>query len=85
MTAAPTHVELLVQVLAALRHIRPDREAPQPEDTFTALGLDSLDRLALAVALEEATGLPVGDHVLRDAAGPADLAARLLHSTDRRH
>lgn len=84
MTAAPTRTGLLEQVLAAVRQIRPEHPDPQPGDTFTALGLDSLDRLALAVAVEQATGLAVGDQLLADAAGPADLTDRLLAATDRR-
>ena len=72
---------LLRQVLDAVRKIRPGHHAPQPGDTFQQMGLDSLDRLALAVAVEEATGLAVTDQVLADAAGPADLARR-LHGTN---
>lgn len=70
---------LLEQVLRAVTQIRPG-PAPQPEDTLTGLGLDSLDRLTLAVAIEQATGLVVTDQVLSGAATPAGLASRLLAS-----
>jgi acetyltransferase-like isoleucine patch superfamily enzyme/acyl carrier protein len=78
VTAAPAPGHLLQQVLHAVQQIRPGHAAAQPGDTFTAMGLDSLDRLALAAAVEQATGLAISDQVLSDAAGPADLARRLL-------
>ena len=84
MTTPPGVDRLLPQVLDALRQVRPEPRAPQPDATFQQLGLDSLDRLAMAVALEQATGLAVTDQVLADAAGPADLARRLRGTdTDR--
>ena len=78
MTAAPAPDRLLQQILHAVQQIRPDHAAPQPGDAFTTLGLDSLDRLALAVAVEQATGLAICDQDLSDAASPADLTRRLL-------
>jgi acyl carrier protein len=78
VTAAPAPDRLLQQVLRAVQQIRPEHAAPQPGDTFTALGLDSLDRLALAVAVEQATGLAICDQALADAAGPGDLTRSLL-------
>ncbi|MER6609849.1 phosphopantetheine-binding protein [Streptomyces sp. NPDC000927] len=78
MTAADQH--LVEQVLGAVRHIRPGT-APGPETDFRDLGLDSLDRLTLAVAVERATGLAVPGPALSDAVTPADLAGR-LHATD---
>ncbi|MET9661652.1 phosphopantetheine-binding protein [Streptomyces sp. NPDC006510] len=72
---------LVEQVLGAVRHIRPGT-APEPDTDFRDLGLDSLDRLTLAVAVEQATGLAVPGPALSDAATPADLAGR-LPATDR--
>jgi Phosphopantetheine attachment site len=60
-----------------LRRSGPGR-TPQPEDTFTALGLDSLDRLTLAVSVEQSVGLTVSDQILSAAVSPADLTSRLL-------
>jgi len=73
----PAGQPLLEQVLRAIAQIRPGR-TPQPEDTFTTLGLDSLDRLTLAVALEQSAGLTVSDQILSAAVSPADLTIRLL-------
>ncbi|MFJ7199768.1 acyl carrier protein [Streptomyces sp. NPDC098926] len=56
--------------------------APEPDTDFRDLGLDSLDRLTLAVAVERATGHAVPGPALSDAATPADLARR-LPATDR--
>ncbi|MFG3532712.1 phosphopantetheine-binding protein [Streptomyces sp. NPDC047917] len=69
------------QVLDAVRQIRPGT-APEPDTDFRDVGLDSLDRLTLAVAVERATGLAVPGPALSDAATPADLADR-LPTTDR--
>jgi acetyltransferase-like isoleucine patch superfamily enzyme len=80
---AATPNRLLEQVLHAVRQIHPAHPCPQPADTFAELGLDSLDRLALIVALEQATGRPVDNHVFADATSPADLAHRLRRPTDR--
>jgi acyl carrier protein len=73
----PAGQPLLAQVLRAIAQIRPGRTL-QPEDTFTALGLDSLDRLTLAVAVEQSAGLTVSDQILSAAISPADLTRRLL-------
>jgi acyl carrier protein len=56
------------------------RQLDQPDDSFTSLGLDSLDRLAHAVAIEQAAGVVVTDQVLAGAASPAGVARRLLAS-----
>jgi acyl carrier protein len=69
--------QLLDLVLLAIAQIRPGR-TPQSEDTFTALGLDSLDRLTLAVSVERSAGLPISDQILSAAVSPADLTRRLL-------
>ncbi|MFE6023498.1 phosphopantetheine-binding protein [Streptomyces sp. NPDC056441] len=82
MTAA-RYKKLLEQVLGAVRQVRPDHTEPGPDTAFRDLGLDSLDRLALAVAVEQATGLAVSDRALSDATTPADLARRLPAPTDR--
>ncbi|MER5358557.1 phosphopantetheine-binding protein [Streptomyces sp. NPDC002785] len=76
MTAA-FDTDLLEKVLRAVRQIRPEHTDPGPDTDFRDLGLDSLDRLALVVAVEQATGIPVPDRALSDAATPADLARRL--------
>jgi acyl carrier protein len=76
VTAAPA--QLLQQILLAVQRIRPGPAAPRPGDTFTGLGLDSLDRLTLAAAVEHATGLAVSDEALSGAASPGDLARLLL-------
>ena len=62
-------------VLAALGQIRCGH--CDPEAGFAELGFDSLDRLALAVALEHRLGQAVPDAVLALAFSPADLARRL--------
>jgi acetyltransferase-like isoleucine patch superfamily enzyme/acyl carrier protein len=82
VTAPASGQPLLAHVVGAVARIRPGR-APQPEDAFTALGLDSLDRLTLAVAIEQSAGLAVSDQVLSAAVSPADLTRRLLAHTDR--
>lgn len=79
MSIPSAHQPLLEQVLRAVTQIRPG-PAPQPDDSFAGLGLDSLDRLTLAVAIEQATGVVVTDQVLAGAASPAGLARRLLAS-----
>lgn len=61
-------------VLAAVEGLRPGYD---PDADFTALGLDSLDKLALAAALEHRLGRAVPDDVIALATGPADLARRL--------
>ncbi|MFF9593823.1 phosphopantetheine-binding protein [Streptomyces sp. NPDC014646] len=73
---------LLEQVLAAVRQIRPDAD-PGPDTDFRDLGLDSLDRLALVMAVEQVTGMPVTDRALSDAATPADLTRHLPAIIDR--
>lgn len=82
MNSAPAGQPLLERILRAVAQIRPGR-TPQPQDTFSALGLDSLDRLTLAVAVEQSTGLAVSDQVLSSAVSPADLTRRLLANADR--
>ena len=77
MNDLPAGQPLLEQVLRAIAQIRPGR-TPQPGDTFTALGLDSLDRLTLAVAVEQSAGLVISDQILSAAVSPADLTRRLL-------
>ena len=74
---------LLEKVLHAVQQVRPQHRSPQPTDTFTDLGLDSLDRLTLAVALEHTLGRHIGDQVLADATSLADLADRLRTPADR--
>lgn len=80
MNSLPAGQPLLEQVLRAIAQICPGR-TPQPEDTFTALGLDSLDRLTLAVAVEQATGQVISDQILSAAVSPADMTSRLLAVT----
>jgi len=46
--------------------------------TLAGLGLDSLDRITLAVAVEEATGLPVPDDALPGLRTVADLISCLV-------
>ncbi|MGW1189237.1 phosphopantetheine-binding protein [Streptomyces sp. NPDC002559] len=73
--------QFVEHILGAVRQIRPGTE-PGPDTDFHDLGLDSLDRLALAVAVEQATGLAVPGPALSEAATPAGLARR-LPLTDR--
>lgn len=82
MNQTPRPGRLLDQVVSAVRQIRPEITAVGSGDTFAALGMDSLDRLALAVAVEQTIGRTVSDLVLSDAAGPADLARRLSATRD---
>jgi acyl carrier protein len=51
------------------------------DDQFDALGFDSLDRLALAVAVEQATGRAVPDLVLSTAVTLGDLIDHLTTAT----
>jgi acetyltransferase-like isoleucine patch superfamily enzyme/acyl carrier protein len=83
MTATPNN-ELLAKVLGAVRQVRPEHSDPRPDTAFRDLGMDSLDRLSLAVAVEQATGLAVSDRVLSDATTPADLTRRLSDGTEGR-
>ncbi|WP_439681311.1 phosphopantetheine-binding protein [Embleya sp. MST-111070] len=77
MTPDRDHLRALV--LTTARTLHPAREF----DASTALdelGVDSLDRLALAVDVEHATGLELPDRVLTDAATLDDLVTHLAHA-----
>jgi acyl carrier protein len=50
--------------------------------TLAGLGLDSLDRITLAVAVEDATGLPVPDGALPGLRTVADLITLLAAQED---
>jgi acetyltransferase-like isoleucine patch superfamily enzyme/acyl carrier protein len=60
-------------VHAALRALRPDLAEISDRDELHGLGLDSLDRIALAVSLERLTGRPIPDRDLANARTVADL------------
>jgi acetyltransferase-like isoleucine patch superfamily enzyme/acyl carrier protein len=62
-----------VDVLAAVRALRPELAAAGEQDRLRELGVDSLDRIALAVSLETLAGRPIPDRDLVDARTVADL------------
>jgi acyl carrier protein len=66
-------------VLAAVSATCRPEHRSQVDDhaTFASLGLDSLDRITLAVAVEEATGLRVSDEALPSLRTVADLITHL--------
>lgn len=53
------------------------RPGLHPHTPLREAGIDSLDRVALAAAVEDATGLTVPDHALAAAVTLADLATAL--------
>ncbi|MGH4001318.1 MAG: phosphopantetheine-binding protein, partial [Pseudonocardiaceae bacterium] len=71
------HTDLRGRVLAALRAIRPCQSEVGEDASLVDLGLDSLDRVALAVAVEHSTGLAVPDPVLATARTTAEIIAHL--------
>ncbi|MGH3624952.1 MAG: acyl carrier protein [Sciscionella sp.] len=64
---------------AGIRGHRPD--SLTRHSRFDKLGFDSLDRIALAVAVERVTGMPIPDHVLVDLRTLGDLMDHLTRST----
>jgi acyl carrier protein len=70
-----------VQAILA-RITRVDPTGITDTHTLSALGLDSLDRVILAVRLEEAIGRPISDRALIDARTVADLAALLTPAAE---
>ncbi|MET7303401.1 phosphopantetheine-binding protein [Embleya sp. NPDC005575] len=77
---APDHMRALV--LATARTLRPDADITATT-ALDQLGLDSLDRLALAVDIEHTTGFALPDAVLADATTLDDLVTHLTHSAPR--
>lgn len=65
-------------VLAQITGIHP--ESITESSPVSGLGLDSLDRVILAVRLEEVHGRAISDRALLDARTVADLAALLTPS-----
>lgn len=65
-------------VLAQITDIHP--ESITESSPVSGLGLDSLDRVILAVRLEEVHGRAISDRALLDARTVADLAALLTPS-----
>jgi acetyltransferase-like isoleucine patch superfamily enzyme/acyl carrier protein len=63
------------RLLAAIRRRRPGLAEIHDEDALSDLGLDSLDRIALAAVLERATGQILSDQGVADARTIADLLA----------
>jgi acyl carrier protein len=51
--------------------------------TLTSLGLDSLDRITLAVAVEEATGLRIADEALPSLRTVTDIIVHLSRQEAR--
>jgi acetyltransferase-like isoleucine patch superfamily enzyme/acyl carrier protein len=68
-------------LLVAVSRLRPGVTEIRDEDTLAGLGLDSLDRLALAAAVEQATGHPVTDQHLANARTIADLIRCVTNSS----
>ncbi|MGH3799488.1 MAG: phosphopantetheine-binding protein [Pseudonocardiaceae bacterium] len=77
MTSSLTYTDLCGPVLDALRALRPDQGEVGEDTSLVDLGLDSLDRVALAVAVEHSTGLPVPDLVLASVRTAADIITHL--------
>lgn len=75
----PTSHALRDAVLGAVTAAcRPDKRARVSADaTLVGLGLDSLDRITLAVAVEQATGLRVSDEALPSLHTVRDLITHL--------
>lgn len=74
MTSPLTHRDPRRQVLDAIRTLRPGQDE---NASLADLGLDSLDRVALAVAVEHSTGLALPDLVLASARTAADIITHL--------
>lgn len=64
-------------VLEAITSLRPRHTALTEGTTLAELGFDSLDRLALAVAIEQATGVAIPGTVLPELRTVADLITAL--------
>ncbi|MGH3815717.1 MAG: phosphopantetheine-binding protein [Pseudonocardiaceae bacterium] len=77
MMTSLTHTDLRGRVVDALRAIRPGQGEVDEDASLVDLGLDSLDRVALAVAVERSTGLAVPDLVLATVHTAADIIAHL--------
>ncbi len=71
------HTDLRRQVVDAVRAIRPGQGEIGEDTSLVDLGLDSLDRVTLAVAVERSTGLAVPDLVLATVRTAADIIAHL--------
>lgn len=71
------HADLRGQVVDAVRTIRSGQGEVGEDTALVDLGLDSLDRVALAVAVERSTGLAVPDLVLATVRTAADIIAHL--------
>ncbi|OLZ50323.1 hypothetical protein BS330_29130 [Amycolatopsis keratiniphila subsp. nogabecina] len=64
-------------VIQAATELRPRPGGAARGDLLEELGLDSVDRVALAVAIEHATGQAIPDHVLLAARTFGDLIDHL--------
>jgi acetyltransferase-like isoleucine patch superfamily enzyme/acyl carrier protein len=80
MTSPPTHSDPRGRVVDAIRALRPGLGEVDEHASLADLGLDSLDRVALAVAVERSTGVALPDLVLTSVRTVAELIAHL--STD---
>ncbi|WP_025619902.1 phosphopantetheine-binding protein [Salinispora cortesiana] len=59
--------------MAAITAARPQRGPIEDDRSFADLGLDSLDRLVLVHAVEQATGIAIPDHILANTHNIDDL------------
>lgn len=75
MTATPAAPGLPVRhtVLEIITSLRPQHGGITDTTTLAELGCDSLDRLALAVAIEQTTGVAIADTVLPELRSVADV------------
>jgi acyl carrier protein len=64
-------------VLEVITSIHPTAGDVTDRTNFTDLGFDSLDRIALAVQVENRTGIPIPDQVLPGLRTVADLLHHL--------
>jgi acyl carrier protein len=67
--------------LEVIASIRPAAGEVGDLATFTDLGFDSLDRITLAVQVENRTGIPIPDQVLPGLRTVADLLHHLQGAT----
>jgi acetyltransferase-like isoleucine patch superfamily enzyme/acyl carrier protein len=72
-TAADRRAGLRAHLHAAIRQRRPGLAEIRDEDSLSSLGLDSLDRIALATVLERVSGHTLSDQAIADARTIADL------------
>lgn len=77
MTRPPTPSDPRGRVVDAIRALRPGLGEVDEHASLADLGLDSLDRIALAVAVERSTGVGLPDLVLASARTTADLITHL--------